>query len=84
MDRLATLCMVNWEAVIKGASASLCIVLCESMTITLPMTFINKALPESTYDRARNFSDGIWSLENSMSLIDTIVIILTRSDSGMG
>ena len=84
MDRLATLRMVNWEAVIKGASAGLCIVLCESMTMTLPVTFVNKALPESTYDRARKYSDGIWSLENSTSLIVTIVIILSCSDSGMG
>ena len=75
--------MNNWISVIKDASATLCVVLCKSTALTLPESFIKKALPECVFRCARKYSDRIWSLENGTHLIVPTVIILTCNESGM-
>ena len=73
----------NWVTVIKGASAILCVILCESSSASVREHAANKALTESIFNCAKESSNHTWSLENGKSLIFTTAAILTCHLSAM-
>ena len=83
MKALAERKMKNWVAIIKGALAILCVILCESSSASVRERAANKALMESIFNCAKESLDHTWSLENGRSLISATVTILICHLSAM-